>query len=398
MDTLTHLVDGALTPLAFPRAPKRAAMLAFGIAAGELPDIDIFFGATPEAHFAIHRGITHALVWQPVLALLVVLPAYLWMRSAASTPKPRPAPAGSPEPKNVPARIQRSLSPCPDCGIFGLGSLYLTALFALFTHIYLDSMTTFGTRIFLPFSNTRAAVPAMFIVDLILTLPALALMIYAWRLKADLLPVPAVFPACAGPKRGAPGAFVAAKARRIARIGLAWILIYPLAALGVNATATALYAPALAPGTSLQLLTEPFSPFVWKAVIEERRGYRMGTLFLGSADEPLWEHFAQPEPMLYETLKRQHPIFRQFEEFAPLMVQMQRPAPYLTQTDYAHTVTEYSFVDIRYIISPQSPARLIGRSDPNFILEARVNDSGALLAYRFLWRGAEESAPWTLLQ
>jgi hypothetical protein len=48
MDSLTHLVAGALTPLAFRGAPKRAAVVAFGICAGELPDMDVFFGASIE--------------------------------------------------------------------------------------------------------------------------------------------------------------------------------------------------------------------------------------------------------------------------------------------------------------------------------------------------------------
>ena len=402
MDSLTHLVAGALTPLAFPGAPRRAALLGFGIAAGELPDIDIFFGSTPEALMVVHRGITHALVWQPLLALLVVLPFYLWMRCRAVDPAPaaRPGPGDRVLFESAPSG-GCAVRPHPGAGRFGLGSLYLAALFALYTHIYLDCMTTFGTQIFLPFSATRVGFPAMFIVDLLLTLPALGLMIYAWRLPPEYAAASADSLAGARPHRdGAPstGAFVSGRARHAARIGLAWMLLYPLASLGVNAATTALYAPSLAPGCSLRLLTEPFSPLVWKAVVEEGRTYRMGTLFLASAQEPHWERFVQPEPMLYEALKRQNKIFRQFEDFAPLMVQAERPASYLTQADYAEKVTEYAFADLRYLMSPGSPARLFGRTDPNFILEARVNDSGALLAYRFLRRGKLESTPWTPLQ
>ena len=86
MDSLTHLVAGALTPLAFPGAPKRAAVLGFGIAVGELPDMDIFFGSTPEALLVLHRGFTHALVWQPLLVLLAVIPFYLWLRCKPAVP------------------------------------------------------------------------------------------------------------------------------------------------------------------------------------------------------------------------------------------------------------------------------------------------------------------------
>ena len=401
MDSLTHLVAGALTPLAFPGAPRRAALLGFGIAAGELPDMDIFFGSTPEALMVLHRGITHALVWQPLLALLVVLPFYLWMRCKAV----RPAPDARPEPGgrvlSGPSLSGSDVRPHPGAGRFGLGSLYLAALFALYTHIYLDCMTTFGTQIFLPFSAMRVGLPAMFIVDLLLTLPALGLMIYAWRLPPEYAAAPGDSLAGVRPYRAGTinmGAFVSRRARRAARVGLAWMLLYPLVSLGVNMAVTAARAPSLAPGASLRLLTEPFSPFVWKAVVEEEHAYRMATLFPTSANEPNFQTFAQPEPMLYETLKRQHPIFRQFEAFASMMVQMERPASFLTQAAYEEKITEYAFADLHYLMSPDSPARFFGRSDPNFILEARVNDSGALLAYRFLRRGKLESTPWTLLQ
>ena len=100
MDSLTHLVAGALTPLAFPGAPKRAAVLGFGIAVGELPDMDIFFGSTPEALLVLHRGFTHALVWQPLLVLLAVIPFYLWLRCKPAAPK-----------RTVPARWSRVYEP-----------------------------------------------------------------------------------------------------------------------------------------------------------------------------------------------------------------------------------------------------------------------------------------------
>jgi inner membrane protein len=409
MDSLTHLVAGALTPLAFPGAPRRAALLAFGIVVGELPDIDVVFGSAPEALMLIHRGITHSLLWQPVLALLAVLPFYLWLRCKTAQPAAVAVAQGHSSSLSYgrkafafqPVVRGQQLPRCPGAGRFAFSHLYMAALFALYTHIYLDCMTSFGTRVFLPFSSARVGFPSMFIVDLLLTLPALALMLHAWRLKPDC---PAASPdalAGAGPdQRGilAPGMFVSAGARRIARIALAWILIYPLLSLGLNAAVTRHYAPALAPEGSLKLLTEPFSPFVWKAVIADGHSYRMGVLNIFSSQEPSFQTFARPEPLLYETLKRQQEIFRQFEEFSSFMVQMERPASYLTQMDYQENIREYAFVDLRYLIAANSPARFFGRKDPNFILEARINDSGALLAYRFLRRGMLTSTPWIRLQ
>lgn len=391
MDSLTHLVAGALTPLAFPGAPRRGALLGFGIIAGELPDIDIFFGNSPEALMVLHRGITHALIWQPVLALIILLLFYLWMQRGTVKPVPGFPPWTLFSGKDIPIGSSSVR--------FGAGSLYLVALFALYTHIYLDCMTTFGTQILLPFSNTRVGFPSMFIVDLALTLPALALMVYVWTRKPEYREVTGALRCGMGRARVVGTAVLASpKARRAARVGLAWILLYPLAALGVNAAATAVYAPKLAQGKPLILLTEPFSPFVWKAVIDEGKTYRMGTLYLASSASPEFETFIQPEPMLYETLKKQNEIFRYFEDFAPLMIQSERAAGYGIQAEYGGNVTEYSFADLRYLMSPRSPARFFGRTDPNFILEARVSESGTLLAYRFLQRGNLESTPWGMLQ
>lgn len=378
MDSFTHLVAGALTPLAFPYAPRRAALLGFGIAAGELPDIDIFFGNTPAFLMTLHRGITHALFWQPVLVLTLVLPFYLWFTHSNKRSSTSPSFAQS--------------------GAFGLGGLYCIALFAVCTHIYLDCMTTFGTLALLPFSSMRIGFPSMFIVDLLLTLPALFFLLRAWRLEPD-----------AGAAHALPGAFVPGKAagsapglvsarsRRLARIGLCWLLLYPLATLGVNSVLTCALASHLDEEEHLLLLTEPFSPFVWKSIVDAGAVYRMSTLSLFSAKAPLVESFDKADPVLFASLERQHDIFRHYAAFAPLMTQVRCPADAIAQKMHGGGVMEYSFADLRYIMSPESPARFFGRKDANFILEARVSSSGALVAYRFLDRGNDRDTPWLAL-
>lgn len=383
MDSLTHLVAGALTPLAFPNTPKRAAVLGFGIAVGELPDIDVIFGGSPEALLVLHRGITHALVWQPVLVLLAVLPFYIWMHC-------RKAPA-------PPCGLSPALSQAKaSSGAPGLATMYLMALFGVYTHIYLDCMTTFGTQILLPFSSARIGYPAMFIVDLLLTLPALALMVLAWRQKAVSLP-------CGGAAGDAPDCAVAVAspvARKLALAGLAWVLLYPLAALGINTIATTALGPVLAPRGKLLLLTEPFSPFVWKAVADNGDAYAMDTVGLFNAGKASLssQTYAKPDRELYEALKKQAALFRHFDDFCPTMVQLERPVEAGVQARYQRPVRELAFVDMRYLMSPCSAARWVGRSDPNFVLEARVNDTGALLAYRFLQRGNDIDTAWIELQ
>lgn len=394
MDSLTHLVAGALTPIAFRGTPKRAAVIAFGIAAGELPDMDVIHGAGAEALLLLHRGITHALIWQPVQALFVVIPFFIWLycRKAKSVPMPAAGPG-------------RNASPVyagpSGMGRFSFGVMYLAALIAVYTHIYLDCATTFGTRALLPFSALRVGFPAVFIVDLLLTLPALALLVLALKREPDYLP------ACPGSATGF--AFFSASSRTLARIGLAWILIYPLLCLGVNAAATAMLAPQLAAPTLREagtgerprvfLMTEPFSPFIWKALIDEGPSYRMSTLFLlhspGDMEKRAQAVYAKADPKLYAGLKRQNSIFSQFEDFAPLMVQEECPVSPLAQARYKEAICEYAFSDVRYIMSPESAARVFGRTDKNFILQARVTASGTLAAYRFLRSGADaDHIPW----
>ena len=422
MDSLTHLAAGALTPIAFRGSPRRAAVIVFGIAAGELPDLDVLFGTGAKALLTLHRGISHALVWQPVLALALVMPFYIWLRCREPRGLSRCGPGGY-DPAGC------GSSRCGPGGGVGFGRMWLAALFALCTHIYLDCMTTFGTMALLPFSPARIGFPAMFIVDFLLTLPLLALLVLALR------------------EPGGPDGYFSGRARRFALAGLAWALLYPLLAYGVNQIATARYAAQLesaswfAPETAaaaepgaapeegprfgrarLVLLTEPFSPLAWKAVIDQGSYWRMDVLSLcerlaplsvasGRLDTtgaepgreagpgaPLFDAvYAKPEPLLYEGLKRQLPLFVWFEDFAPYMVQEERPVPPLVQAGYRETIREYAFADLRYIMPERSFAHRVGQGAPHFVLEARVNDSGALVAWRFLENGRDAVA-WTLVE
>lgn len=394
MDSLTHLVAGALTPLAFKHTPKRAAVLTFGMLAGSLPDMDFIYGGTVESLLTVHRGITHALFWLPFWVLLPVIPWYIWMQSRPACAPSSAVPGGA-----LPAG-GRAGHGAP--GSYGLVTMYAVALAAVLVHVYLDCMTTFGTMALLPFSGRRVEFPAMFIVDLLLTVPALILCVKAWRMPPDYTAPPAATARLCGP--GGAVALVSPKARRLARAALAWVLLYPLAALGINYAATAALQPRLTDGDTpgkLMLTTEPFSPFMWKAVVDEGKTYRMGKVFLpappASGDE--LQRFVKPEPMLYDTLKAQHPIFTHFESFCPFMVQTQREAHPVVQADYQSPVTEYAFMDLRYVPAKDGAAEFIGRRSPMFVLEARVNESGALLAYRFLKRTVgDDEEPWIAVQ
>src|ERR1039457_7734798 len=72
MDNLTHTAIGLFLARAGARkwTPRATAIL---LVASNAPDIDVLSGAAgPLAYLHYHRGLTHALVAMPVLALLSV--------------------------------------------------------------------------------------------------------------------------------------------------------------------------------------------------------------------------------------------------------------------------------------------------------------------------------------
>ncbi len=344
MDSVTHLVAGALTPLAFKNAPKARLMTVFGILCGELPDIDILAGRSPEVILSFHRGITHALVLQPVFALVMAL-LFHW------------------------ALKKRDVT-----GNWTFGKTWAVALTALCIHLFLDCMTTFGTQIFLPFSAYRVALPAIYIIDLALTLPLIIVWVTALR-------------------RG--------RARRMARGALAWAVCYPLLCLGLNyglaAHLNARYAAPGNPGgiTRLQLSPEPFSPLNWKVVAETKATpghpggqYLMARYFLPHAGGPLaFTAYDRPDPVLWARLRREAPLFAMYADFVSF--------PAVTAQHEANGDSLLTFRDVRYEATLPGLMAAVGRKDGLFLMQAELRPNGALAAYRFLHRGREAAdTPW----
>ena len=136
MDTLTHALSGALLAratapgnLASRALPRRIAAGFFACAA---PDLDFVIGFVgPVEYLLSHRGVTHSLILLPAWALL-----YSW----------------------VLAKLLREPG--------GWRALYGVTALALLVHIAGDLITSFGTMIFAPFSDWRAAIGTTFIIDL----------------------------------------------------------------------------------------------------------------------------------------------------------------------------------------------------------------------------------------
>ncbi|HEY0140439.1 MAG TPA: metal-dependent hydrolase [Thermoanaerobaculia bacterium] len=129
MDPLTHALAGAT--IAFAATRDRRSLL-IGAAAGLLPDVDIFIRSSADPLLAIehHRGFTHSLLFAPAGALVVALP---FLRSRFRV-------------------------------------AYVAALLAYLSHELLDAATTYGTRLFWPFSRYRVGLDVISIIDPLFTL------------------------------------------------------------------------------------------------------------------------------------------------------------------------------------------------------------------------------------
>jgi membrane-bound metal-dependent hydrolase YbcI (DUF457 family) len=147
MDTITHGIAGALIGKAFFSKNKKAAPVAtFAAAVGAMfPDIDILrygFSSDPLAIVKYHRAITHSFVALPFFAI-----ALAW--------------------------LTRALLPFVKRKIPKLADLESPSLL-------LDGMTSFGTRMWTPFSQTRVAWDILFIIDFIFTALVLVPQVVAW--------------------------------------------------------------------------------------------------------------------------------------------------------------------------------------------------------------------------
>ena len=166
MDTITHGIVGALIGKGFfSERNGRVATLA-ATAGAMFPDVDVvqeIFSSDPLAIVRYHRAITHSFIALPFFAVLLA-----WVtRAGFAFAKKRWG--------------LRDWDP-PSWGI-----LFVIYAIAIASHIFLDGMTSFGTRMWYPLSQERVAWDLLFIIDFsftaIVLLPQIAAWIYSNRSK-----------------------------------------------------------------------------------------------------------------------------------------------------------------------------------------------------------------------
>jgi inner membrane protein len=153
MDTVTHTVIGACLGEAIAgRQLGKKAML-IGAIANNLPDIDVIANAwaSETGVLLLHRGITHA-----ILTELIFTPLLAWIGYKLF--------------RKYDVSFRRWLA------LTGSG---------LFLHILVDAFTAYGTGWFEPFSHHRVSLNSIFILDPLLTFPALVAAVGLLILRKD---------------------------------------------------------------------------------------------------------------------------------------------------------------------------------------------------------------------
>jgi inner membrane protein len=150
MDSLSQLTLGAAVGEAVLGRKLGNWAIVWGGLAGTIPDLDVFLMPLiqdPVVELGFHRGYSHAFFFQFFLALAM---ARLWTYFYRNN-----------------TREVRFMD------WFWLWFLGFT------THAILDSFTTYGTQLFLPFSDYRAGINNIFVADPLYTLPFLLFSIAA---------------------------------------------------------------------------------------------------------------------------------------------------------------------------------------------------------------------------
>ncbi len=153
LDSLTHIVYGAALGEAMlgRKIGHRAALI--GAIANSLPDLDVIVTSIVNdnlRYLELHRSYSHA----ALTLILAAVPLAWWMN-----------------------RIFKDK--------FTFNYWYLFWVIALLTHVLLDSFTTFGTQLLLPFTNRLIGFNNLSIIDPLFTLPVLILAVACLFFKRE---------------------------------------------------------------------------------------------------------------------------------------------------------------------------------------------------------------------
>lgn len=320
MDNLTHTLTGVMLSRAGLNkfAPRATLMLALS---ANMPDIDVvsWFGG-PLTYLTYHRGLTHALILTPLLAIFPALLVWLLEKR-----KPR------------------------------FATLWAVSLVAAASHPLLDFTNIYGIRVFLPFSSAWLRADTVSVIDL-------------WIWVVLLLGVAA--PALSRLVSSEIGA------RRTPGRGWAWAALlliggyeygrYLAHQRAVIVLDSRIYAGE--PPLRVAAFPGPGNPLRWRGLVETERTYVLFDLNLLSSFDPTGGRvYYKPEPgPAMQAASRTEP-FRVFLDFSPYTLWRVMPPG---GPDGATHVEAY---DLRF----GDPSR------PGFLAEAEIGPGIEVRSSRF---------------
>lgn len=325
MDPVTHVAAGMLIgQAAKDRFPAGRALVPLAAFAAWMPDLDnvvTFFG--PEAYMRYHRGYTHALLGCALLAWLLAYVTHRRWREA------------------------------------GTGRLFILFYICSLSHLFLDCITSYGTGLFLPFSDMRVSFPAVYIIDPIYTVALVGL-------------------AVAGLLRPA--------ARKgLAVAGLAVMVAWPALGFGVGQYVAGRAGTLLAArGETVKAVhaqPDAFAPLWWKIVAEDGDEYVLTGMDLVAPDTLLPERrYRKAAPSDLEAFGKVAPVFSQYVWFTDFPV---------ISTDTGQEGTTVTFQDLRFMAINPLVTRVRGPAVP-FTLTAHLDAAGRLMRALFSQVGSGE--------
>jgi inner membrane protein len=265
MDSLTHGLLGLAVGSLRRSDRDRVAVLVGCVLAAEIPDLDYFWPADDSVLHALmaHRGLTHSVLFAPLVALAATALTKLAFRRASTI------------------------------------SIFLWSLPAvLFAHLLADAWTGWGTRLALPFSDARVTLDWMMVVDPLFTLPLLVGALWGIRQRTFI--------------------------RRAVLTGAAVSCLYLATRVAIRAELTARVQASYPDAEAVQVFPSWLGPIHWRYVAVVGDSYAVGSVDAFTAPREQAVHRRAP-PDALSPLARSSSTVREALAWARFPVVDERP-------------------------------------------------------------------------
>ncbi len=331
MDNITHTITGiALAQAGLKRYGLGAYPTWLLILGANGPDIDVFAGVGEHGarYLQVHRGATHSFVGAPFLAILAAAIVWLFHRKF------------------------RKGQPYPWLAAF------LLALAGVCSHLLMDFVTPYGTRLFWPFSSVRLAWDLFSVIDLWM-LPVILVIIlspFFFRLISEEI----------GARK--------TSFRPAAISVLVLLVLFGCVRAVSHRRALAVLDSFVYKGREARRFSaypDSSSPFLWHAVMDTGETLEEGDVHVLKEFDPTQTHtFYPPEPSPAIDAARRTEVVEAFLDFA------EYPYTYMERREDGYEVV---FRDLRYeygILGLRKGA----------VARVRLNESLAVLSQEFSFR------------